>query len=52
MSRHQPFGCVRCATSCAGVSVYIRGGAKSGAMAGIAGCPMLVSDAGTAGRPS
>ena len=49
VSRHQPFGCVKCATSCAGVSLYIRGGAKSGAIAGIAGWPMLVSVAGTAG---
>ena len=52
VSRHQPFGCVKCATSCAGVSLYIRGGAKSGAIAGIAGCPMFVAVAGTAARPS
>jgi hypothetical protein len=52
MSRHQPFGCVKCATSWADVSLYIRGGAKSGAIAGIAGCPMFVDVAGTAARPS
>ena len=30
VSRHQPFGCSRCATSCAGVSLYIRGRWRSG----------------------
>ena len=40
---------MKCATSCAGVSLYIFGGAKFGVIAGIAGCPMFVSVAGTAG---
>ena len=31
---------------------YIFGAVKFGAIAGIAGWPMLLSDAGTAGRPS
>ncbi len=32
VSRHHPFGCDRCATSCAGVSFSIRGGVRSRSM--------------------
>ena len=52
MSRHQPFGCARCATSCAGVSLNMRGCVKSGCSAEIASRAGLLSVAGTAGSPS
>jgi hypothetical protein len=52
MSRHHPFGFEKWATSCAGVSLYMCGGANFGVIPGIAGWPMLVSVFSTAGRPS
>ena len=51
VSRHQPFGCDRWATSCAGVSLSMRGCVRSSSIAGTAGWPGIATAAGPAGVP-